>query len=460
MELMKMYKKQINERLLETIITHSYDEIFITDGEGVVQEVSPSCFTLYGVSSSELIGRNVIDLEKEGILTPSVTVLALKEKRTESIVQETRTGRKIIVTAYPLFNDSGDILRVVSFSRDITELVNLKKRNEQVAQTLHVYKREVEKLKQVPSLHPESTKMEKIMDIVSKVADLDVIVLLEGESGVGKNKLAQLLHHLSSRNKEPFVEVNCGAVPESLFESELFGYEEGAFTGAKKGGKKGSFEEAGSGTLFLDEIAELSLTLQVKLLSVLQSRKIKRVGGNKERAANCRIICATNRSLQQLVQEKQFREDLYYRIDVVKITVPPLRDRKEEIGSLIHEFTGEFNVKYGIMKQFSPRMIAWLSQRDWPGNIRELRNYIEKTMITSNEELIDYYPSASTLKEHVWNEESFSLSEYMESVEGELIKRMFQQYPNSVALGKALGISQSTANRKIQKYITFPASQT
>lgn len=442
----------IDKILLNEIIKHSYDEIFITDGNGIVLDVSPSCYSLYGTGSDEIIGHSVFDLEEKGILTPSVTALAIKANKIESRIQETRTGKKIIVTAYPLFDEEGKLIRVVSFSRDITEMVNLKKRNEEVARTLQQYRKEVERTSKSGILYSENTRMEKLLEIISKVADLDVMVLFEGESGVGKNKLAHYLHMLSNRREEPFVEVNCGAIPESLFESVLFGYEEGAFTGAKRGGSKGSFESAGTGTLFLDEIAEIPLNLQVKLLSVLQSKKITKVGGTKSIDVKCRIIFATNRNLEKLVQEKKFREDLYFRINVVKLNIPPLRERREEISLLTYEFTEEFNVKYGMSKQFSPRLIAWLTQQKWPGNVRELRNYIEKTMITSNDDYIDYDQTIQQQEDPPLNK-AISLSTYLEEVEREYINRMYKKYPNSISLGKALGISQSSANRKIRKYI-------
>ncbi|MFZ7946688.1 sigma-54 interaction domain-containing protein [Neobacillus sp. 19] len=447
-----MAAQNIDEILLKEIITHSFDEIFITDGEGNVLEVSPSCYELYGVDPDQLIGGNVIDLEKKGFLNPSVTALVLRSSQPLTIVQETKAGKKILVSAYPIFKN-GSLVRTLSFSRDITEFEKLKERNEQVADTLAIYKREIENIKRLESLLYENSKMTEINSLVSKVANLDVTVLIEGKSGVGKSRIAQLLHNQSVRAKEPFIEVNCGAIPETLFESELFGYDEGAFTGAKRGGKKGYFELAASGTIFLDEIGEMPLNLQVKLLTVLQNRKITRIGGSRVIDINCRIVCASNQSLRKLVDEKKFREDLYYRIDVVKLVIPPLRDRKNEIPTLIHEFVEVFNKKYNITKQFSPEMIDWLCHKDWPGNVRELQNFIEKTLVTSNEDIIQFTPSQQKLQ--VTNGES-SLTSYMESIEKEFIKRMYKKYPTSIALAKALQISQSSANRKIQKYIKKP----
>ncbi|WHY84029.1 sigma 54-interacting transcriptional regulator [Neobacillus novalis] len=444
-----MATERIDDILLKEIITHSFDEIFITDCEGNVLEVSPSCYELYGVDPDQLIGGNVVVLEKKGFLNPSVTALVLKSQQPITIIQETKARKKVLVSAYPIF-ENGKLVRTLSFSRDITEFEKLKERNEQVADTLAIYKKEIENIKRLESFLYENPKMTEIISVVSKVANLNVTVLIEGKSGVGKSRIAHLLHKQSVRAIEPFIEVNCGAIPETLFESELFGYEEGAFTGAKRGGKKGYFELAGSGTIFLDEIGEIPLNLQVKLLSVLQNRRITRIGGSNVIDINCRIVCATNQSLRRLVEDRKFREDLYYRIDVVKLVIPTLRERIDEIPTLIHDFVEVFNKKYHLTKEFSPEMIDWLCHKEWPGNVRELQNYIEKTMVTSNEDIIHFTPPHQVPRG--MNEEP-SLTAYMESIEKEYIKRKYKKYPNSIALAKALQISQSSANRKIQKYI-------
>lgn len=440
--------------LLQHIIRYSFDEIFVTDKLGTVLFVSPSCEEVWGISAEDMIGQNVYILEEKGVFSPSVTAIVLQTKKKETLIQETRLGRKNLISAYPILDSDRTLQGVICFSRDITELEYLKKRNEEVAKTISLYQKEIEQLRNNHghAFYLRSGKMEKVYDIVSKVSDLDVTVLLQGESGVGKNRLAQAIHEMSHRRAEPFVEVNCGAIPESLIESELFGYEEGAFTGAKKGGRKGYFEAAAGGTIFLDEIAELPINLQVKLLSVLQSQSITRVGGNKRIDLKCRIVCATNRNLKQLIEEKRFREDLYYRINVIKINIPPLRERKEEIMALIYEITEEFNKKYRMSKQFSPTMVTWLSQQEWPGNVRELRHFIERTIITSNDDLIEYDLDVAHKSNRVETED-ISLDDYMEMMEKEFILRMYQKYPSSIKLAEKLGMSQSTANRKIRKYI-------
>ncbi|HZG70689.1 MAG TPA: sigma 54-interacting transcriptional regulator, partial [Chondromyces sp.] len=378
----------------------------------------------------------------------------------ETLIQETKNNRKLVISGYPIFDEANELLGAVSFSRDITEFEYLRKENEQVAKAMQLYREEIAHLKKQAAqpFFLKSGKMEKVFDVVSKIAGLGITVLLEGESGVGKTHIAHMIHEMSPRKNEPFIEVNCGAISESLIESELFGYEEGAFTGAKKGGKKGYFEMAGEGTLFLDEIGELPMNLQVKFLSVLQNQSFMRIGGSKKIQMKCRILCATNQNLEEMIACKQFREDLYYRINVVKLTIPPIRERREELIHLIYEITEEINTKYGMNKHFTPAMIAWISQQEWPGNVRELRNFIEKTIVTTTGNEIDLHmveditntePSKKVLKE-------MTLEEYLETVEKEFIIRMYNKYPSSIKLSKKLGISQSTANRKIRKYVYGP----
>ncbi|MBA9027155.1 sigma-54 interaction domain-containing protein [Peribacillus huizhouensis] len=437
--------------LLDHIIKYSFDEIFVTDATGNIIFLSEKFKDLFGMETEKMLHQNVYSLEKNGILSPSVTGKVLQTQKIETIIQETATGRKLVVSGYPIFDEKQKILGALSFSRDITELDYLKKSNDQVAKTMLLYEKEIEKMKnnQMYASPINNGKMGQVFHIVEKVSSLDVTVLLVGESGVGKNYFAQKIHQQSNRKNEPFIEVNCGAIPESLIESELFGYEEGAFTGARKGGKKGYFEAAGNGTIFLDEIAELPLNLQVNLLSVLQNRTIQRVGGQSINHVNCRIICATNQDLQKLIAEKKFREDLYYRINVIKIDIPPLRERREEINQLVTDLLDEFNDKHKMNKELSSNLIAWINRQDWLGNIRELRNFIERILITSNDNFIDVDQVGITPS----NKDDLTLDQYIELMERDYIVRMFEKYPSSIKLAKKLGISQSTANRKINQYV-------
>ncbi|MFD1040025.1 sigma-54 interaction domain-containing protein [Virgibacillus byunsanensis] len=452
-----MYLKENAYIILKQILKDSFDEIFIADAEGDIIYAKQFTEDLFGIPHKKIIYMNVFHLEKEGIFFPSVIVNVLKNKKEETLIQETRKKKKLIISGYPIFNKTNELIGAISFSRDVTEVEQLQKENKQVAKAIQSYLEEIAELKK-QATHPYSiinSKMAKILDVASKVAGLDVTVLLEGESGVGKNHFAQKIHQMSPRKNKPFIEVNCGAISESLIESELFGYEDGAFTGAKKGGKKGYFESAGRGTLVLDEIGELPMHLQVKLLSVLQNQSVTRVGGTKKIDMNCRIICATNQNLEEMILNKQFREDLYYRINVIKLTIPPLRERREEIIPLIYGVLEEFNEKYGMDKHFTPEMLAWISRQEWPGNVRELRNFIEKAIITTDIKEINFkfvkditnnMPSKKATKD-------LTLKEYLESVEKDFFVSMYNKYPSSIQLGKKLGISQSTANRKIRKYI-------
>jgi len=453
---MKM-KETVNDSiLLKHVLAHSFDEIFIANASGVVLYTSQSTEKVFGIPSDQIVHYNIFDLEKQGIFSPSVIANVLRTSKKDTFIQETKHGRKLIISGYPIYDSSGELAGAMSVSRDVTEFEYLKKENEQVAKALQSYQKEIAELKKqaVNTFLHRNSKMDKVFDVASRVAKLGVTVLLEGESGVGKNHIAQMIHQMSDRENNPFIEVNCGAIPESLFESELFGYEEGAFTGSKKGGKKGYFEAAGEGTLFLDEIGELPMNLQVKLLSVLQNQTLMRVGGSKKIEVKCRIICATNQNLENLIKERKFREDLYYRINVVKIEIPPLRERKEEIIPLIYEITEEMNRKYSMTKYFTPRMIAWLNQQSWPGNVREWRYYIEKKVITSSSNEIEpEEEEEGNCNVISLDSKELLLDDYIETFEKEYINRMFQKYPSSIKLAEKLGISQSTANRKIRKYV-------
>lgn len=442
---------------IKYILEHSFDEIFIADASGMVLYTSQSTEKVFSIPCDQIVNHNIFELEKQGIFSPSVIANVLRTNKRDTLIQETQRNRKLIISGYPIYDESGKLIGAISVARDVTEFEYLKKENEQVANALQIYQEEIEKLRK-QAYQPfflKDGKMEKVFEIVSKVANISITVLLEGESGVGKNHIVYAIHQMSDRKKDPFIEVNCGAIPESLFESELFGYEEGAFTGSKRGGKKGYFETAGEGTLLLDEIGELPMNLQVKLLSVLQNHSFMRIGGTKKIEVKCRIICATNKKLEKMIKEKKFREDLYYRINVVKIEIPPLRERKEEIIPLVYEITEQMNRKYKLNKYITPTMAAWLSQQSWPGNVRELRNYIEKKVITTSENEIDLEIGEDKTKEDSFAEsdKEMPLNDYLEILEKEYIVRMYQKYPSSIKLAEKLRISQSTANRKIQKYV-------
>jgi PAS domain S-box-containing protein len=307
----------------------------VTDGEGKTLRVNSACERFYGIPAEELIGKHVSDLEREGVFSPSITPLVLKLREPITLVQTTKNGRRIVATANPIFDADGKIVRIVTNSRDVTDFHNLKTRLSETEDLVNLYLDEIRTLRQehlkMEDIVVKSETMRRVVETVKRVASFDSTVLLQGESGTGKDIVAKMIHRLSSRASRPFIKVNCGAIPEALMESEFFGYVPGAFTGAHRNGKAGMIELANKGTLFLNEIDALPLQLQVKMLHVIQERQFMKVGGTKVTSVDIRIVAASNRDLSRLVDQSRFREDLFYRLNVIPITVPPLRDRQEAL---------------------------------------------------------------------------------------------------------------------------------
>jgi len=449
---------KLNARL-DAIIESSYDGIYITDGQATTLKVNRSYEKMTGVRRDELIGRKMHDLVREGYISRSVTLLVLENRRSMTIEQEVRTGKKLVVTGTPVFDEKNEITMVVTNARDMTELVSLKEELEENRELKEKYFSQLEEIKlQIVSgseLVARDKASRDVLQMAMRIATVDTTIILLGETGVGKEELARFIHKNSHRKDGPFVKINCGAIPDNLLESELFGYEKGAFTGASAQGKQGQFELAEKGTLLLDEIAELPLEMQVKLLRALQEREIKRVGGNKGIKINVRIIAATNRNLEQQVREKKFREDLYYRLQVVPITIPPLRERKGDILPLIFHFLQEINDRYSWNKEILPAAMKALYEYHWPGNVRELKNIIERMVVMSDEEEIglNSLPSHLTGDSHGRTNTGnlMKLPDAIALLEEEMLENAFRQYGNVRAAAAALGIDASTFVRKRQK---------
>jgi PAS domain S-box-containing protein len=453
--------KELNKEL-EAIFNSSYDEIYVTDGDGYTIRVNKAGERFYGMKAEELIGKHVIKLEELGLFSPSITPQVLKTKKRTTLVQTTKQGQKIIVTANPVFDEKGQIIRIVTNSRDITELSNLRQRLEDVENLMNNYRKEIVKLNKERIITSEiiskSATMNQLLELAEKVSGVDSTVLIEGESGVGKGVISLNIHQKSKRSDRPFVTINCGAIPENLMESELFGYEGGAFTGAKKEGKKGLFEIANGGTVFLDEIAELPLNLQVKLLHILQEKRFMRIGGNEYIDVNARIIAATNRSIPRLIKERKFREDLYYRLNVVPLLVPPLRHRKEDIPALIEHFLDAFLEKYELYKKVAPETMELLLNYNWPGNVRELENLVERLVVTvdSVEILPNHLPyyilHADGNAEKVFVLDICSLKNATQELERQLLNKALIKFHNTYKMADALEVNQSTIVRKMKRY--------
>ena len=312
----------------------------------------------------------------------------------------------------------------------------------------------------------ESANTISVFNFAAKVAPKDSTVLLTGETGVGKEVVAKYIHYNSMRKDNNYIKINCGAIPEHLLESELFGYVGGAFTGADPSGKPGLFELADNGTLFLDEIGELPLNLQSSLLRVLQDGEVTRVGSTKTRKVAVRIIAATNRDLKQMLQEKTFREDLYYRLNVISIIIPPLRERRDDIPALAEMFIQRLNKKYNTKKQVSDTFLLKLMSMNWPGNVRELSNFVERQYILNESDVLttiydmNYHATGDTyqniqasISNTAMNEpDSLNMDKVVSSIEAALIKTSLKKCTTTKEAAKLLGISQPTFSRKYNKY--------
>lgn len=455
--------KELN-RELDAIINSSYDGLYLTNGQGITLKVNEAFENLTGVDSRELLGRNVEDLVKErGIVSESVSALVLKYKKPLTIMQKTITGRLALTTGTPVFDRKGHIFRVVSNVREITELMLLKQQLEQAQGLSRHYESELRALQMQYSGSEKfiaiSRKMKDLLDTVIRLAQVDSTVLITGESGTGKELIAETIHNHSMRKSQPFIKINCGAISHNLLETELFGYDDGAFTGAKKGGKAGYFELAKGGTLLLDEVSELPYNLQVNLLRVLQSKELIRVGGEKTIPVDVRIIAATNRDILGMVERNEFRQDLYYRLNVVPVEVPPLRERKEEIPLLAAHFVQLYNKKYKLEKELSTRVIDVFMEYDWPGNVRELENIIERLVVTIPGNIISREDLPLHLQNNTLEKQPrisvagiMPLREAVAVVEKQILERAYNRYKTTREVARQMEVDPSTVLRKAAKY--------
>jgi len=442
---------------LQKIFEYSFDQITIADGNGVLLMSSKNSSNYFGIDSENIVGLNVQELEDKGILKPSVTLMVLRSRKKETIVQDTGTGKRLMVTGLPMFNDKGELIRVLNISQDITEIEKLNRKLEDTEEILDWFRNELLRT-MIPErgfIKSNSPAMTKVFDIVKHVSSVDATVLLLGETGVGKGFIADTIHHMSDRRNNPFIKVNCSAIPHNLLESELFGYVKGAFTGANDKGKRGYFEIADKGTLLLDEIAEISVDMQVKLLHVIENNELFRIGDNAPTKINTRIIAATNKDLMRQVREGAFRQDLYYRLNVVPIHIPPLRERYEDVPLFIKYFLNKSNTKYGLVKELSSSAYEILCTYAWPGNVRELENAIERLVITSSQAVIDSdcvqdVINHNKLKFTVQLPEIVPLKQAVLEMERQLLKKAFNEFKTTRKMAEALEVDQSTVVKKIK----------
>ncbi|MGI6686141.1 MAG: sigma-54 interaction domain-containing protein [Bacillota bacterium] len=458
-------KKAVTELKYDTlkkILDHSYDEIYVTNAEGIVIYVNNAAERHYGVKAEDIIGKSSQEISEKKLWGPRVSPIAIKRKRSFTLEQKTCTGKTLLTTATPIWDKDGNLELVVENSRDITETEGIKFELEQSMKLLKRYKHEVEELRKKelhsPDFICQSKKMSDLLELAQRIAAVDSTVLLQGESGTGKGIVAKYIHKNSPRNKGPFIPINCATIPGELMESELFGYDKGAFTGAHEKGKIGLIELASEGTLFLDEIGELPMRMQAKLLQVLQDNQYFKVGGREVQKANCRIIAATNRNLKEMVDKGEYREDLYYRLNIFEIEIPPLRERTEEIIPLINYFLDKFNMKYKMSHHISQNCLNILANYTWPGNVRELENTIERLVVVTPDTIIEechlpkHFQESKTDNSLIMFPRQLPLEEAINEVEKKLIEKAYKELGSSYEVAKALKTSQSKASRLIRKY--------
>ncbi|NLI92655.1 MAG: sigma 54-interacting transcriptional regulator [Peptococcaceae bacterium] len=447
--------KEINHNL-DAVIESVADGIVVANSSGIILRANGAYQRMTGIVEREFVGKHVRELLKQGYMNKSVTEMVV-ERRSRVNVVDIRNGKELLMTGTPLFNEAGEVVRVVTVIRDVTELTELKKKLKQAEVAKDRYLNELEHFRSQNSFKKIITKnldMQKKIEMAFHVARVDSNVLILGESGVGKELIAQLIHRASHRSDKPFIKINCGAIPANLLESEMFGYEPGSFTGALREGKKGLFELADGGTLLLDEVGELPLEHQVKVLRAIQDKEILRVGGKKAISLDVRIIAATNRDLEEMVHNKTFREDLYYRLNVVPIVIPPLRKRKEDIIPMTIEFLAKFNTSYGYQKWIHPEVMESFLKYDWPGNVRELENTIERMVVTSKDDCItsDAITEIAALPCNSNKSELASLKSYLENEESRLLEEAYRTMGSTRKAAAMLKMSQSSLVKKMKKY--------
>lgn len=449
-------------RELDAIIDSSSDGLFVCDAKAKVIRINPASEKIHKIKAAQVIGRNMVDLIREGFIERSAA-LEVTRKQTKVSLLQNKDNRRLISTGTPVFDDMGKLIRVVVSERDITELDTLQRKLEEEEELKDRFRNQVLEMQLADlkkrKIIARSPCIAKALQQALKVSSVDSSVLITGESGVGKGLIANLIHNHSKRSEKPMIRINCGAIPETLIESELFGYEKGAFTGAQNSGKPGSFELADGGTLFLDEIAELPLPAQVKLLRFLEDGRITRLGGTRGRTVDARILAATHRNLSEMVERGSFRHDLFYRLNVIPLHVPAVRERTECILPLIRYYIDHFAARNHLRKRLSRKAVEALISYPYPGNVRELMNICERAVVMSESEIIDLQDLPAEIirrstAEHesnpVWPPQ-MSLEQITLSVEREILYQALEKKMTQCMIADALGISQPTVARRLKK---------
>ncbi len=441
----KLLPYEKREKHMKAVLDATGEGIIAIDKNGIITTFNAAAENILKVSAKVALGKNIADIISPDIPILKTIVTGESYDNEEMIINTPKLKSHYITSGRPILDEEGNPIGAVASLKDI----------ENVMELIHTFTQPP--MITFDEILGESKEITRVKELARIVAKGDSTVLIRGESGTGKELFARSIHMASSRRDKPFVAVNCAALPDTLLESELFGYEEGAFTGAKRGGKRGLFQYADKGTLFLDEIGELSPHLQVKLLRVLQENKIRRVGADEEIPVDVRIIAATNRNLEELMKNGQFRDDLYYRLNVIPLVIPPLRERKEDIPILTRAFVKKLSYKMNKnVANISDEAMERLVNYDWPGNIRELSNVIERAMnlcdgiIQSQHLFLQHKELASPIVSGKFRQRT--LKEMVAETEKRAILDALDTYGSIRKAAQALGVTHATVINKMKKY--------
>lgn len=454
--------KATNQKL-ETILNASSESIWVCDGKGVVISLNRAAEEILGIKAKQIIGKTIETLVSKGMINTTVTSRVMKQRDQVSMMQTVnKTNKKLLVTGTPVFDENNDIVMVIVNERDLTQLNHLKEELEQVRIETDSFKNELTQLNLLELKNQDiiavSKEMREILATALKLAALDISnILILGESGTGKGLLAKFFHNNGQRRKKAFIQINCAALPETLLEAELFGYEKGAFTGASDKGKIGLFEMAREGTLFLDEIGELSMKVQAKLLKCLEDKEIMHLGGLKTIKTDCTVIAATNHDLEERVKLGKFRQDLFYRLNVFTLKIPPLRNRPEDIMELALFFLEKYNKNFGFKRSIPYRKLEKIQAHSFPGNVRELKNKIKKAVVMGEDHMIDNplrnrRADEERTKQTKGNPPEKSLNARMMEVERNFLLQALETSTSTRALAAFLQTSQTSVVRKLKKH--------
>ena len=446
-------------RELDSVLEFIHDGIWVIDGQGVTRRINRAMERIAGIRACEVVGRHVSEPLREGRFKTCVTLRALETRHTVTLFDDYSNGKRCLNTSTPIFDADGKVWRVIAAIRDITELENLQTKLSNLEVEALAYRLRAQGLEgeTKSGLLGQSLLVQRVRQDIAKAAQADAVTLILGETGTGKSLAAKLIHDMSARAEKPFVAVNCGAIPPALMESEIFGYEGGAFTGAARGGKRGMLELAQGGTLLLDEVGELSLPMQAKLLHVLDGQPIYRVGGTQPIMADARLIAATNKPLDRMVAEGRFREDLFYRLRVLCVEMPPLRERRDDILLLAWHFLRKIGEETGTSKRLDPRTEQIFLAYGWPGNVRELQSVIQSLLTLCERQNILPGDLPSYMREAAEEQPEpaaprESLTSAVERLERDMLSAALAETGSTYKAARRLGISQSSVMRKAKKY--------